>query len=723
MFSKKDALIPGTGPRGSGQRVMVGGYSLIEVLISIAVFAFGLLALVQLQGSLSRSAADANQRTVAANMAEEFMERWRGFARLSTDPDGAVPAYADIVDGQRYFYRGGIQYKVETDVQDYWYSGDSVTSTAPAGRPLSDFKRVTIEVSWGGDQPQEFRIDDGTRATLGSGSIRLTDVISSTTSTVSSRSLAVGDLSGEGPEVQYDPGSRPDVISISLGNNRFKESTVPLPDVIRQDELVETTFDVVTYSQLNANANFIRREEFRAVSCQCTLRVPDASGEGGHRPTVWTGNEYEVGELVSKPYGESASNQQSILCEVCCRDHHDGGTGAEDDPNDPGRARFDPFKGSAEYWDSGSLSGDHQHYSRSATGGLQLAVADGDRYLEACRLVRKDGFFKVAQDLRAESVNDFPASYFASDAGVDEYSRFVTEGTSAFEAAIGSTDQYEAAPPSFVEPSEMNEPANFPGSSTGNAVPLPTATGATNEQLQSRGLYVDYLSDELRVAINCLDVGGLGDDCGVPGVSTALEIIPFYDVQLTWLARWTETPNNNPVDVTNEAVETDNAHTRGLASLGSGFGYSTVNASAHKGNLGLTATDPIDPYYEANEKDRDMYILAIDSSSPPPLSTTVVSGDIASAVNGVKAADVEVTSTGAQCDRTNTGFECVIETGATSPRMTVSNYPKANKTLVACSDVLSIHGSEIGSNPWTRFNLPLESTSVAHIVIKENYCN
>ena len=51
------------------------------------------------------------------------------------------------------------------------------------------------------------------------------------------------------PTVDYDPGSNPDIISISLGNNRFKESTTPVPKVIRADSLAETTFDVVTYLQ------------------------------------------------------------------------------------------------------------------------------------------------------------------------------------------------------------------------------------------------------------------------------------------------------------------------------------------------------------------------------------------------------------------------------------------------------------------------------------------
>ena len=44
------------------------------------------------------------------------------------------------------------------------------------------------------------------------------------------------------PPVDYNPGQNPDIVSIKVGENKFKESTTPLPDVIRADELVETDF-------------------------------------------------------------------------------------------------------------------------------------------------------------------------------------------------------------------------------------------------------------------------------------------------------------------------------------------------------------------------------------------------------------------------------------------------------------------------------------------------
>jgi hypothetical protein len=482
---------------------------------------------------------------------------------------------------------------------------------------------------------------------------------------------------------------------------------------------------VVTYSQDDAGATFLRREEFRAVSCECTLRIPDSDSEGGLRPTVWDGYKYSEAEYVEKPFGESVNNQQSDFCSLCCRDHHDGGTGDDDDAGDPGRSRFDPFRSGAGYYAGESaLAGDHKHYNRDRQGNFDLAEADGDVYLEACRMVRKDGFFRLAQDLRQEGLNSFPANYLDEDGEIAEYSGYVTAAVSEYEYDMGVGTQYETSPPSLVSVANANlaSPVTFPASSQETATTLPTESGGTEQQLRARGIYIDYMSDELRIKINCLDDGGDGESCDAPNVTTAMEIIPFYEVQLTWLTRWNESPDNNPVDVTNEAVTNNNGHSRGKAKLQSGFGYSEVSSKVHKGNLGLTGTDPIDASYTSDEKNYLLHALAYDAGTPPPLSDVVISGSIISSVNGAKASDVEITATGAQCDRTNTGFECTLELGANSPRLTISGYVKGVKVLLACSDVMVVHGSESDGNNWTSFNLPETSTTGVDIVIREDSC-
>jgi type II secretory pathway pseudopilin PulG len=705
---------------------------LIEVLVGIVIFALGMMALAQLQGSLSKASAEANARTVAINIAEEIVERLRTFSQVTASE--TVDAFNNITTRHpRTVRRGGIDYTVKQTVQNYYYNPDTgaFQTTKPDTRIVNpDMKRLELTVSWGGtgDSQQRFQIDESTStAGLGSGSVTLVDLISSFTTGSAAKVV----LNGYGdslyaPPVDYNPGENPDIISIQLGHNKFKESTTPLPDVIRADELVETRFDVVTYSQNDLGATFLRREEFRALSCQCTLRIPDAEGEGGRRPAVWDGAEYTAGEWVAKPYGESASQIQSDFCDMCCRDHHDGGYGSEDDPHDPGRSRYSPFYGSVDYYGSeyGALAGDHKHYRWNQLGAMELATADGDFYLEACRMVRKDGFWRLAQDLRQEGLNAFPASYLDEESEVDEYSDYVTDAVSSYEAAMGEHAQYELGPPLLKLPQNMSPPVIFPASSSENATEM--ASGMlTQQQLRSRGIYMDYMSDVLREKINCLDAGLSPETCEAPEVTTALELIPFYDVQLTWLSRWNETPNNNPIDVTNEAIKDDNLHSRGFAYLQDGFGYSEITSAVHTGNLGLTATDPIGPDYQYNLDIYTLYALAVDFDSPPPLSGIIVSGSIVSSVPGVKAADVEIEASEAACDRTPTGFECVLFEGASKPLLDVSNYQKAGLDLYACASGMLKLGaekvSETGRN-WTRFRLPSESTSSVVIVISVTPC-
>ena len=706
------------------------GYTLIEVLIGILIFAVGMMALAQLQGNLAQNSADANARTIATNIAEERIEIARSFSQIEQDTSGNnFAAYDDMVPGTTTDYVTdalGNSYTVTTDVTDYYYLDDGVTvsDTAPADRGRSDFKVLEITVAW--DQKDEFRVDENTTTSnLNTGSITLTEVVSSITSPSGGKVvLGVGGDSSYAPPVDYSPGQNPDIVSINLGQNKFKESTTPLPDVIRADEIVETRFDVVTYSNpVDSSATFLRREEFRAVSCECTLRIPGDGG--GLRPTIWDGNEYVEGEFVAKPYGESANNQQSVFCDICCRDHHDGGTGEDDVSGDPGMTRYNPFRPPSDYFSGDGLSGDHKHYNRDNNGNLTLADSDGDRYVEACRLVRKDGFFRVAQDLRQEGLNAFPANYLDDPGDIDQYSGYVTAAVTNYKNVAG--DGYETtSTPSLLSPGSLG--ITFPASTSETATLMSASLGLTEQQLRSRGIYIDYMSDDLRSKIKCLDDNNTPESCGVPKVSSALEIIPFYEVQLTWLSRWNEYKTNIPIDVTNQAIADDNSHSRGVAELTTGIGPSRITAEAHSGNLGLTGTDPIDGRYDADLESYNLYAKAVGFGTPPSDSGIVISGSITSAVPGLKAADVEILATGAQCDRTSTGFECVLEVDAFKPNLKVYNYDKAGKYIYACSNELVLnppreHSTDNGSGSWTNFDLDVEvSITNVSIVIKEGGC-
>ena len=160
-----------------------------------------------------------------------------------------------------------------------------------------------------------------------------------------------------------------------------------MPEVIVRDEIVETWFDVITYNQADSGSTYLRREEFAVVSCECTLRTPSGGAGDGFLPTTWNGTGYTEGAWVAKNYGESAINQQSQYCDTCCRDHHDSSANTGQD------TIYHPF-GSAN----------HKHWGRGKKGGFEEATKDGDTYVEACRMVRKDGFMRVAQDFNQQQM-------------------------------------------------------------------------------------------------------------------------------------------------------------------------------------------------------------------------------------------------------------------------------------------------------------------------------
>jgi hypothetical protein len=653
------------------------GVTLLEVLLAIVIFVIGMLALAHLQTNLTRSATDANTRTVAASIGEELLESLLAFRRVETDPDGVLFAFADIDDGfvSRTIPRGGINYTVTAEVWGYDFASDGQTVSDPPVAAVAgtvyDFKVVDLVVAW--DNNQAFQVDEDTQvanSAMGSGTIEISSLIPSIPSLTSAKVAAEDDDPLGYVPVDYAPGERPDIIAIDLDNGRFKETTTPLPDVIRTDQLVETWFDVITYNQGQSDTLFQRREEFLVVSCQCELREPSGGEETGFLPTVWNGVGYTEGEWVSKNYGASASNQNSAYCDVCCRDHHDSPSHNND------AEQFDPSK----TWTAVAASGDHKHYDRGNRGTLVEATQDGDNYVEACRMVRKDGFMRVAQDFRQEGFIAFPAGYLDTQAGTDEYSDYVAQAVEDF---------YENNRDTLTSPDGTSSPSSpesgisftFPASSDDNATTLPTGDGLLSQQLRSRGLYIDHLGAEAAAIVNCIAQGGSGDDCGVPGVDNYLQVFPFFEVETTWLSWWTENSHGNPVSVTNENVETDNTHSRGLAQhTGTTAALVKVKTEMHRGNVGLAVIDPIDPLESSGlaKANYEVRVATNGGGPPPPTTGYTWSGMFASGVPGVDAADAAMTITpgvNTTCQRSGTSIACTTTFGS-SGSMVVSGYYK-----------------------------------------------
>ena len=228
------------------------GYTLIEVLVGIVIFALGMMALASLQGNLAKNSTEASARTVAGNIAEQVIEQLRNFGQITSD--GTNHAYEDIVDATITRTRAGLNFSVDMDVTDYYYVNGTFTATKPTGAVVSDMKLVEVEVSW--DNDQKFTVNEGKSEAISSGKIKLTDAISSITSPSSGRVSLGSTLTGNaGPPVDYNPGQNPDIVSIQLAANKFKESTTPLPDVIRGAKNGDEYAEVVETRDYSANVS------------------------------------------------------------------------------------------------------------------------------------------------------------------------------------------------------------------------------------------------------------------------------------------------------------------------------------------------------------------------------------------------------------------------------------------------------------------------------------
>ena len=151
----------------------MAGSMLLEVILAIAVFAIGMLALAQLQGNLTRSSADANTRTVATNIAEEIVEDIRGFKQVQADAGTDEMEYLELVGNvlTDTITRGGIEYSVTAEIKDFWRddANDTFIRTdatdppvAPAdatgGPAYASFKLLKIDVAWAGSGQTAWRL-------------------------------------------------------------------------------------------------------------------------------------------------------------------------------------------------------------------------------------------------------------------------------------------------------------------------------------------------------------------------------------------------------------------------------------------------------------------------------------------------------------------------------------------------------------------------------------
>lgn len=565
------------------------GFSLVEAMFSALILGIALLGLAGFHAVALQDGTLVKARSVAANLAQEKLDDLRSFTGLKDDAsttavdECAAPTFCfseiavnaggqEDAGGDLVLPSGAVAGYID----NYTLAWTVTCSTETAGSALSfgnactgaTAKLATVTASW-------------TDSKGASQSVSLQGVIYA----MDPARLAMGTVSSfssQKPIAGYTPIGVPDAVPVPIntGTGEFKESSKPVPDVISSDTGVEVSFDAISYASNGSGGyNTTAKEEFVTTSCECAF-----NGSGtGYAPSrmVWNGAglEAEIGEQISKTVG-TAANGQSDLCAACCNDHHDvAGTS---------QPKYDPDRPDSEY-----AGGNHKHYwySECVSGGAgavnctngnkatslssdtPLTAVTSGAYLESCRVKRVDGFWRVWQDWRHVKMTVIPYDYLLTTANLDAY-------VGVIEAVVENAIRTDSGNGSTSIPTLSNRDINF------------TANGEV-KQLLGRAVYVDriYKKDSPTVldpAYYTKLVGLIGAD------SDWLNIVPFYEANLTLLIDWTSShaakasvTSQQIVDINDINSGYYNSYSRGKVTA-IAAGTSTITATARLHNSGVT---------------------------------------------------------------------------------------------------------------------------------------
>lgn len=624
-----------------------GGFSLLEVLIAVVVLSTGLLALAALQGSLTRSSADAKVRSRIAAALTTRMEGLRsaGYANVTGATftcTAGVPAWLCDTESQAALAAGSLT--VTQTVSTWTTTSASPFAVGTPGPNDPQFKRVQLTATW--PDPSD-PSGVGTRRLLISTDISprgLEDGLlppPDEISTDSTRPIARTD-----PPAAAGSGVIPVAMSAT---GQDTAATNPKPEIFGRgsnQSIVGTRFSVLTYTNESSSvARLQKRLDTDVIRCSCKYgaiaNVP-AFMRTAQWPAVWNGQKYAVykpdsnaaapGQAFASGEDPDAVGDQSDLCTACCRDHHDSTASPKFDPERSARGNT------------------HSHYTRDNSGSLvlQTNTTDGP-YLEVCRMVLIDGVMRTAADMYSrhfgllETVTDSSgrvgATGIPNATKASEYGQFVKDALAKLRSLTLPT------PPTgspYPTPTTLEEIYANHGlaKTTPEKIAITSPNPADERYLNARSLYLDHLEPAAQQLLTDIladtDPGGRCDAdvyVGAARIECILPYLPILPINVTELAFW-QPENADPIVYNTLGTETSGVLTvqsasaliydpaqpfrgrvnaRGTPADDDGEAATSIGIS----NSGVAISAPIDPDEVAEGTFADKQPFAIADATTP----------------------------------------------------------------------------------------------------------
>ncbi|MGH8107153.1 MAG: type IV pilus modification PilV family protein [Arenimonas sp.] len=517
------------------------GFSLLEVLLAAAILSFGLLALASLQLSLFRSSSDTKAQSVALGLAKEQIETIKTYTTVTQSTACAAnstsyqciapqakPVADNVLDVNGSL--GGVNYKRWWNVNRFVNTGtnyvgtsaanvtatDAAVTTAHAGYVTGkDFKTITMFVSY---------VDvKGVEKVL-----RVEDSISRI-APIDSAAIAKQKVGNSPRPAQAVISTSGLQFAIPTGSGSSTAASNPTPEIY--GSTVSTRFTVQTYAALAGGLAVAQSEvETILMGCKCSYGTKPAavSNVFGYRPTYWDGTRYVIPTKAKfkAMAGESATAPlQDKTCDICCRDHHDPDNLASDAP------RFDRWR------DIGSTH-DHDHYALTDLATVVDPAASPGNYDEACRVIRVDGIYRVAADVRndyfglVETINsgDDP---LPSPTAITNYTDFVLDymHDRYSNNAVSSSYNTPLATSTYETTYSLNAPAS-----------IDIRTANDKKWLHARSLLIDYLEPAAVKKIIAARESCSPNSTQAERNACVLPYLPFTSVNTTELAKWQNGP-------------------------------------------------------------------------------------------------------------------------------------------------------------------------------------